>query len=249
MFSVMKHMVSENSKIVFHTDCEPSLEKFDESDGKVNYWREIRRIAGSRIVVVKVKVATTAWKRNLKEPIKMSDFYRLLLLIKFGGIYTDADLIFIKSHQEFYKNPIANTPSIAIESSCSLANGFMITKSNSKILLRWLLEYKFFDNFHMGTFSVMKIWALWRAYREEINAVQAKFVRPNWREIRMLAEFFNWKLSFNVHLSLRYLPPHLGMKTEEEKKNFMTEIHQIDCMENSLGEMLRETIYWSDEIC
>ena len=220
----------------------------------MKYWTMLKEIAGDKLLINYISPSKKAWDKYLKEPIKMSDFFRLLVLIKFGGIYLDADLLFIKSHEEFFKGPdMKNKLTIAIESSCSLANGFMITEPNNKVLLRWLQEYKKFDNFHMGTFSVMKAWSLWNAYPNEFNAVQSTMVRPNWREIDLLGKFFNWKKSFNVHLSLRSLPkvlhPGVNLKDKNSVPEILTEMSDIDCMENSLGEMFRFVVYGDEAIC
>lgn len=229
-------MTSENSKIIFHTNCLPDTD----------YFKQTRVLAGDRFYINRIAPEAKAWDRNLKEPIKMSDFFRLLILLKFGGIYSDLDLIFIKPHAEFYT---LNVTSIAIESSVSLANGFMITPPKSKIMLRWLLEYKKFDNFHMGTFSVLKIWSLWQKFPDEINAVQNIFVRPNWREIDLLVDYFNWQKSHNVHLSLRFVAGKMKFPTVEEKHKFLTNVTDIDCLENSLGEILRYTVYGHERLC
>lgn len=101
----------------------------------------------------------------------------------------------------------------------------------------------------MGTFSVLKIWSLWQKFPDEINAVQNIFVRPNWREIDLLVDYFNWQKSHNVHLSLRFVAGKMKFPTVEEKHKFLTNVTDIDCLENSLGEILRYTVYGHERLC
>ena len=78
------------------------------------------------------------WSKQLQSLAHIADIYRLLVLLKFGGVYLDNDILLLKSHRKFFNT---SKPIIAEESAVSLANGFIIAPDQSVFLLRWLLEY------------------------------------------------------------------------------------------------------------
>ena len=154
LLSALRNMIDERARIVFHTDCEPN----PEHNG---HWRNLKTLAKEKLIIQPASPPTHVWDRELGKIEHVSDIYRLLVLLKFGGIYCDDDMILLKKHNLTH----LNVPVIGEETAASLANGFMMSPPDSVIFLRWLQEYKFYKNIFMGPYSVMKIWALWRKYR------------------------------------------------------------------------------------
>ena len=88
-----------------------------------------------------MKIQKTVWNNKIHRIEHVSDVYRLMVMLKFGGIYCDGDMILLKSHRKFLNFQI---PVITEQGEKDLANGFMMAPPDSNIFLRWLLEYKFF---------------------------------------------------------------------------------------------------------
>lgn len=174
----------------------------------------------------------------------LSDYYRLMTLIKFGGIYLDDDMILLQdNYVPFMKSKL---PVMGEETQASIANGFMISPPGATIFLRWLLEYEQgYVQSPFGVSSVMKIWALWQKYPDEINVQRGTMVRPSFKELRYLfKEYLNWKPSYNIHLNGRYM-------AEELKKvgKALEKLSDIDCIENTFGEITRQVLYGNRNLC
>ena len=254
--SVLKNLVDPTqAKIVFHTDCEPEN----------NYWNEIKSICGNILIVQKVTVQDFSecvkgkqeclfgqrnhpfifWKNPKFSKIEhLSDVYRIYLLYRYGGIYLDDDMVVLKSHKEYLQS---NRLTLAQSSWASLANGFMISPPKNEMLLKWLQEYRFYMPILHGPYSVMKIMALSEEFPGEIRIIQSKWVRPSWREREMLYDEigFDWSLNENIHLGNRYLH-------KEIKKRFNSSfevIEDIDCLDNVIGEISRQIFYGSYHLC
>ena len=67
----------KNAVIVFHTDCVPPEQLFKNL---VDY-------AGERLIIQKIKKVQTVWGNPIRRIEHVSDYYRLMVLVKFGGIY------------------------------------------------------------------------------------------------------------------------------------------------------------------
>ena len=301
MLSVLKFS-SSKAKIIFHTDCLPDIsEEGDDADtddtdsenhsNSKNYFKQILKIAGSRLIIQQIKPYKVIWEHvyynkstgllsqdvdlpsdpvTLGKIVHISDVYRIFLLLRFGGIYLDDDMLLLKSHEQFFKSEI---PLLAEESEASLANGFMMAPRDSIIFKRWLLEYKFYKNIMMGPYSVMKIWGLKQAFPNELTAIKNKWVRPNWREQNLLFEgYFDWSENFNVHMNNRYIEQNYIIKNNKRlaslaferahsdvngssSSNFtvnrikFNEISDIDCLPGTFGEILRYVVYGESRYC
>ena len=236
MISVLKVMSSENARIILHTDCVPENNPL---------FQKLSNLAGHFLEIQTVEQPKKVWDRGLGKTVHVSDVYRLLVLLKFGGIYCDGDMLLLKSHAEFLESKI---PVISEESPASLANGFMMSPKKAKIFLRWLLEYKFYRNVLMGPFGGMKIWALWRKFGNEIHVEKGTMVRPNWKELHLIfRERFDWSSSYNIHVS-----GSMGKWMNEIKSKYnvsLDRVEDFDCMENTFGEIVRFIFYGSHLIC
>ena len=158
-----------------------------------------------------------------------------------NALYMDDDMILLKPHAKFLN---MSTLVIGEESQASLANGFMMSEPKNKVFLRWLQEYKHYKNVLMGPFSVMKVWALWRKFPDEFHVEHSTMIRPNWLEQQlMFGGGINWQGSWNMHISSRYFVRH-----QTEVHGFHR-ISDIDCLDNTLGEVARLTFYGDWHMC
>ena len=245
LYSVLKNMINpEYSKIIITTNCPPKGKWFDK----------IKKIAGpGRILVHTISANNNRiWfdkdsdSKNkgvlLEKIVHVSDIIRIMLLTKYGGIFLDDDHILLKPLDKYLE---LDVPTFGVESSASVQNCFQISPPDSTIYYRWLQEYKKYENIKMGIFSVMKLWALWQKYPEEINTVQTILVRPNWQELRYLDDvYFDWSEHYSMHLSVRY------MKTALHKKGYKFGSEEdLECIDNVFGEVTRFTLFGRYERC
>ena len=97
----------------------------------------------------------------------------------------------------------------------------------------------------MGPYSVMKIWALWQLYPDEIKVIHNTMVRPHWRETHYLFHtYFDWSNHWNIHLNARFVPEML-----RRYNNTFEKIRDIDCLESTFGEVIRSVVYGSRDRC
>ena len=150
-------------------------------------------------------------------------------------------MILLKPHSPFLN---LTTLVIGEESQASLANGFMMSAPKNKVFLRWLQEYKHYKNVLMGPYSVMKIWALWRKFPDEFHVEKSTMIRPNWLEQQLMFDSgINWGSSYNMHISSRYFVRH------KTRVHGFRKVSDIDCLDNTLGEVARFVFYENWHMC
>lgn len=236
MLSVLQNMNNPKlARIVVTTNCPPTGE----------WWTKINFLAKGRILMQRIKHYDQVWGNvRLGKIVHISDVIRIMLLARYGGIFLDDDHVILQplADQGYFNLHI---PTVGVESVASLQNCFQISPPNSPIYYRWLQEYKFYENIMMGPFSVMKLWALWQKFPDEINAVQVLLVRPNWQEVKFLdKQYFDWSQHVTMHLSARFMQDKLakrGWKFEN--------VTDIECIDNVFGEVTRQVIMGHYERC
>ena len=243
-------------EIWFHTDCLPTNSSFWGLLKKslINY----SNFKKFRLVILDPETSDresnpnfTVWDRQLANIKHYSDVYRLMVLLKFGGIYLDNDIIQLKSINNFLSTKV---PILGEESIISVCNGFIISPSpslgstavsNNRILKKWLFEYKYYshdENLATEPFSVMKIWALWRQYPKEIQVEHANIIRPFLNlDKYVFREYFDWRNSYNLHFSERLI--------ETKYKGFYEDFEDIECANNTFGEIARRLLFGDSNFC
>ena len=228
MISVLRNMQDpELARIIVTTNCPPTGD----------WWTKINHVAKGRILVQRIRHFDQVWGNvRLGKIVHISDVIRIMLLTRYGGIFLDDDHVILKPIHEFFEMHI---PTVGVESVASLQNCFQISPPNSPIYYRWLQEYKKYQNIMMGPFSVMKLWALWQKFPDEINAVQVTLVRPNWQEVKFLHEqYFDWSGHFSMHLSARFMQTKLKLRNQK-----FEEVEDVECIDNVFGEVTRLILY------
>lgn len=148
-------------KLFFHTDVREHLE--------TNALFQLLLCLGdSRFQVVDVRPTFRVFT-NLTDRSKymefshiyhQADFYRIMILIQFGGVYMDDDIFILRDLDEEILN--LDVPTLSEESCIAYANGFIVSPPKAKFLLRFFTQY--FDGKwrpqQYGENSVIKLWAL-----------------------------------------------------------------------------------------
>ena len=121
-----------------YKNIQPSAIMFWYNNEPTGYWwSEILR----RIPVIRMchrEAPTSIYGHKVSVPEHQSDIVRLEVLMKYGGIYMDLDMIILKSFDPLrvYELTMGRATSI------TLANGLMVSKPNASFLRIWHNNYK-----------------------------------------------------------------------------------------------------------
>ena len=66
-----------------------------------SYWKELKTY--QNVVFVKIIKSDLIFRKNIKIVNHMADVYRMIIMIRYGGIYTDADAVWIKPIPSFLR--------------------------------------------------------------------------------------------------------------------------------------------------
>ena len=242
IISILRFTTTE--KLFFHTDVADRLEG--------NVYFELAKCLGKERFHV-VNVRATQWiflnldKKKWMQFSKLyhqADFYRLLILIQFGGIYIDDDFITLKDIDQEILN--LNIPTLSEESCISLSNGFIVSPPKATFLMR------FFNTINDGTWrpqqygeqSVIKLWALKTYFKNEVNVEKTRMVRPSNHERGNLFEtVIDYRQNFNIHMSPKHFEDYKYFDVEKGlRANLTEELTGFECWDNTLGELLRHTL-------
>lgn len=235
MYSVYKYS-SPNSLIVYHTDCDQFLLNTQK------FFSRLKIIIGERLIIQPIDKLTSIFNQELERVEHQSDVYRLLILIKYGGVYVDNDLVFLKPHDVFLNSTL---PVVGRESWKTVANGFIMTPPNSNFLLRILSYYGYEFNPDCWACSSTKLYYdIAVHYTDEVHIEYNTLCVPNWKDFKSVVNVkfsMDWSGFYNFHFSTRDLKK-LGYRIDQE-------ISQFDCMRNTLGELVRYVLNDSPFVC
>lgn len=167
------------------------------------WWPFVLRVCPS-LLALKLPAGppTSIHGRPVSLPEHQADIVRLQLLLQYGGIYLDLDVIVLKSFDSLLKYDVtmgAETPNL-------LGSGIILARRNSTFLSLWLEQYKHFDdsrwNYHSGVVPML----LARRYPHLIHIEWFTLNRPNWDERTWLyteGKLWDWSDNLAVHLWYR----------------------------------------------
>ena len=222
---------SDFGHLWFHTDCEPINSEF---------WLLAKCILAEKLTIVKLlEPPKTIFGRKLHAVHHKSDVYRLAILIKYGGVYIDDDIVAFRELKDLYKE---KRVILAIESGMSISNGYIMSPKQSNFMLFWLQEYREFTSVgsglnKWGRFSVLNPWALHKQLGNDyVKTFNGDMVRPAWYEHdKMFRGYYNWSESYNIHLSPRAWWKYKVKRYNASLVDFVTE-------DNTLGEVYRHVV-------
>lgn len=182
------YKVNRPSKMTFHYEYEP----------KGIWWER----AKPYLCLAQVDTPVSIYGRPLKHYAHRADVLRLQILIDFGGIYLDLDVLCLR--------PFADLRHFAVvlgkEGNVGLCNAVVLAKKNSSFLKRWLAFYASFDDGNWNYHSVILPSRL-VAEASEVHVVDDKsFFWPIYNRADDMRQFFLGKestfcqQSYCVHL-------------------------------------------------
>lgn len=280
IYSVLKHKTNSIIEIWFHTDCIPS---------KDLYFKKIRSII-SEHPEIKLRIVTMSseyvqrylrkiWynpQHYVKETrfYHMSDIYRILILLKFGGVYIDNDIVLTKFLGGFLDS---DKPVIGEESDISLSNGLMlaprdeirfngkldekisnqttiakgISKNDLKepplnaILKKWLFEYKNYMPTKIGV-EPYSVMKIWMLWKSYPEEITVVRNQINRPYYHNLVNFmFEGHFDWTETYSVHMSEKMLNSKYQNYTRGF----EDIECLNNSFAEILRDLFFDDKLIC
>jgi len=159
------------------------------------------------------------------------------MFAEFGGIYLDADVIVLKSF-----NPLRRyQTTMGRESSIGVCNGIMASAKGAPFTRILLEQYDSYsgDDEAWGYRSVLVPHTLSRLFSSYIHIEEKSLNRPNWQELNEIYKTtYNWSGNYAIHLWVR-------LQVKEDTKRVPESVAEIDCVDNTIGEIGRYVYYGS----
>lgn len=179
------------SRIYLHYIYEPSGE----------WWEKVKGM----VTLNKIKPISFIFGNHIKHVAHMSDVIRLRVLLKYGGIYLDMDVISLKPFDDLLTITSPKRRVIMGQEGeggrIGLCNAVIIAAPNSEVIRKWLSAYSTFDSSQWNYHSVI----LPQRFASEITVLNHKaFFWPLWDHggLKLLFESntYNFEENYAVHL-------------------------------------------------
>ena len=153
--------------VILHTDCSP----------ETSLWEKFKELAGDRLKVLPRTPPDSIWGKELTSVEHQSDITRLHILLKFGGIYLDDDVLVLKSLDDLRSNDIVlgeeNYDALGmrylfINSTNFKANSIILAKKDTWFMKRWLWEYRYYDQ-TWSSQSCFAPWSIWHLFPNSVH--------------------------------------------------------------------------------
>ena len=145
---------------------------------------------------------TSIFSQPVIVPEHQSDIARIEILLKFGGIYLDLDVIAVKPFRSLLRHPVtmgAETPEL-------LGSGIILAKKDAAFLKLWQNAYHNFDDKQWNEHSVHMPMQIAQQHPNLVHIDWFSLQRPNWDEREWLYEegkLWDWQANLAVHLWYR----------------------------------------------
>ena len=93
---LFKISIENPDLIILHTNCPP----------ETSLWKKFEELAGDILKILPRTPPDSIWGKELTSVEHQSDITRLHILLKFGGIYLDDDVLVLKSLDDLRSNQI-----------------------------------------------------------------------------------------------------------------------------------------------
>jgi mannosyltransferase OCH1-like enzyme len=126
--------------------------------------------------------------------------------MEYGGIYTDLDVIVLKSFDPLLKYNTTLGYETGAGAANGLCNGIIISRPHAKFLEIWHYEYKNFKDWQWAIHSMILPAQLASKYPSLIHTEASSLHRPNWMETNWLymeGKIYDWSQNYAVHLWYR----------------------------------------------
>ena len=138
----------------------------------------------------------------IKVPEHRSDVARVDILLKYGGIYLDTDMVALRSWDPL----LYYDTTLGAQSHSLLGNAAMISKKNATFLKIWKNSYHNFIDNDWNFNSVLFPLTLARKHPETIHIEVNTLYRPNFKDVNWIFNrnmLWDWSGSYGIHLYYR----------------------------------------------
>lgn len=233
----------ENTTFRFHQAlCLMSVQKYVKPD-RVFFWYDFKPKGAwwkftlqsiPSLLMFHKQPPTTVFSKPVNVKEHQSDVARMDVLIKYGGIYVDLDVIALRSFDSLLKYDVT----IGAETPNLLGSGVILSKRNSTFLNMWFERYRSFNdqnwNYHSGVLPMQ----LANRHPELIHIDWFAINRPNWFERDWLytpGKFWDWSGNLAIHLWY-------------QSYNVDHDPHSIRTLNTTVGEIFRYIYYGKPHI-
>ncbi|XP_077977460.1 uncharacterized protein LOC144433021 [Glandiceps talaboti] len=221
------HRVMQADKMLFHTDCQPEGE----------WWQEAKNLIPPLIIhYMAMPTEVFGKKISTKWPEHAADFARLQILMRWGGVYFDLDLFVLASLDplRYYDYVVGR------EYQSTMSNGIILANKNATFLKIFYNSYKHYNSKCWSCNSVSKQNKLAKENITLLHIEPDSMIKPAYGRYRQLFNgTYNWREGhFTVHVYMR-----LYRKANPNEPQFTKE--NIKTLDNAFGEMCRYIYYGS----
>jgi len=169
-----------------------------------------------------------------------TDLARIKILMDYGGIYLDNDVLVLKSFDDLRRHPYVMGRATDIDINC----GTVLATKGAPFLSLWLLSYDSYRGkgeqySHKATIVPHQLAML---YPNLIHVEERSLNRPNWKQHEMRVLYlgkYDWSSNYAIHVWHRYLPQ--GAKVPQGPGH-------INQAQTTLGEICRYILYDSAKL-
>ena len=165
------------------------------------YWQQLLAEAeavGVALHLKKITAPNRVFNKTISVPEHKSDVQRLLVLIQYGGIYMDLDVVIVKPLTPLMCYDVT----LGQETDSKLNNGIILAKRNASFLNIWYDNFKTYDGV-WDSHNVKLPFTLWKTHPDLIHVEHTTMNLPNWREdVRYIFSSdlrYDWSHNYCVH--------------------------------------------------
>ena len=216
--------------IIFHGDSMPTGKWWD-------YFIQKSNTTSTKVKHSPATAPTEIFGHPIKVYEHQTDIVRHEILLKYGGIYTDLDVIFVKSLDSLLCYDMV----MGEELKGWLTNGIMLAKRQAPFLKEWYRAYKKnFNDYVWNLNSVVLPGMIWKIHPEMIHVEHNSMNHPTWESSGMQqlygeGDLYDWSNNYCVHLWYRKYDIDLDPET-------------IKPLNTTVGQLFRYIYYGQLEI-
>ena len=165
-------------------------------------WWAFAKKAVSEIALVQYPAPTEVFNQSVNIVEHQSDVARLDILIKYGGIYFDLDVVALRDFEPLLRYPVT----LGAETPHLLGSGVILAQPNATFLHLWKDKYRNYEPTKWNYNSVVVPMELAKRHAAIVHIEWFTIHRPNWFERDWLyaeGKLWDWSENFAVHLWYR----------------------------------------------
>jgi hypothetical protein len=166
------------------------------------WWNQTKQDSEIDITLVKSRLVDNIFNKSVDHHAHRGDIMRLEVLLTYGGIYLDTDVLALRSFE-----PLLNISDVVMahqdDDPKTACNAVIISKKNASFLRRVYDSYQSFNSNCWDCHSVRYTGKLALIYPNEVMVLPAvTFLRPDWSETNLFfhSNTYNFSSNYASHL-------------------------------------------------